>query len=155
MTKTATPLPVSLALDEPHLAHLLHSLEAMDIDALRGVWTERFGPPPLVRAADLMRRALAEKLQEQAYGLDKAVQRRINQMAARHKPGHKPKPAGPAYKRGAVLTKTWQGQTYRVEVVDKGFVWNGQTHASLSVIARQITGVRWNGPRFFGLRDKV
>lgn len=54
---------------------------------------------------------------------------------------------------GTVLMREWNGQTHRVMVVDQGFTWEGNTYDSLSKIAQVITGTRWNGPRFFGLRD--
>ena len=56
---------------------------------------------------------------------------------------------------GTVLTREWNGQTYRVMVVGEGFAWAGRTYDSLSKIASAITGTRWNGPRFFGLRDRI
>jgi hypothetical protein len=58
-------------------------------------------------------------------------------------------------KPGTILTRAWNAQLYRVMVVDAGFAWNGKTYDSLSKIAFAITGSKWNGPRFFGLRDKV
>jgi hypothetical protein len=56
---------------------------------------------------------------------------------------------------GTVLMRAWKGCSHRVMVVDEGFAWNGKTYDSLSKIACAITGTKWNGPRFFGLRDKV
>jgi hypothetical protein len=56
---------------------------------------------------------------------------------------------------GTVLMRAWKGRSHRVMVVDEGFAWNGKTYDSLSKIAGAITGTKWNGPRFFGLRDKV
>lgn len=56
--------------------------------------------------------------------------------------------------QGTVLTREWNGQTYRVMVVNDGFSWNGRTYKSLSTIAYAITGTKWNGPRFFALRDR-
>jgi hypothetical protein len=56
-----------------------------------------------------------------------------------------------AMKPGTRLVREWNGRIHHVEVVSDGFVWNGKTHRSLSVIAREITGVQWSGPRFFGL----
>jgi hypothetical protein len=50
--------------------------------------------------------------------------------------------------------RDWNGQTHRVMVVGQGFAWEGTTYDSLSKIAQAITGSKWNGPRFFGLRDK-
>lgn len=58
-------------------------------------------------------------------------------------------------KPGTILTRAWNGQLHRVMVVDAGFAWNGKTYDSLSKIAFAITGSKWNGPRFFGLRDKA
>ena len=53
---------------------------------------------------------------------------------------------------GSILVREWDGARQRVEVLDKGFAWNGKTYQSLSAVAFAITGTRWSGPRFFGLR---
>ena len=58
-------------------------------------------------------------------------------------------------KPGTVLMRDWNGQRHRVMVVNEGFAWNGQNYDSLSKIAFAITGTKWNGPRFFGLRDRI
>jgi DUF2924 family protein len=58
-------------------------------------------------------------------------------------------------KPGMILTREWNAQPHRVVVVHGGFAWNGKTYDSLSKIAFAITGTKWNGPRFFGLRDKT
>ena len=55
---------------------------------------------------------------------------------------------------GTVLVREWDRQSQRVMVMSDGFAWNGRTYDSLSKVAFAITGTRWNGPRFFGLRDK-
>jgi hypothetical protein len=55
---------------------------------------------------------------------------------------------------GTVLVRDWDRQSQRVMVMADGFAWNGQTYDSLSKVAFAITGTKWNGPRFFGLRDK-
>jgi hypothetical protein len=55
---------------------------------------------------------------------------------------------------GTVLVREWDRQSQRVTVMANGFAWNGQTYDSLSKVAFAITGTKWNGPRFFGLRDK-
>ena len=55
---------------------------------------------------------------------------------------------------GTVLSREWGGQHHRVMVLDGGFAWQGRTYRSLSEIAKAITGTKWNGPRFFGLRDE-
>ncbi len=56
---------------------------------------------------------------------------------------------------GTVLRREWDGETHEVRVESHGFVWQGQRYASLSKVARMITGTNWNGPRFFGLRAKT
>jgi Protein of unknown function (DUF2924) len=55
---------------------------------------------------------------------------------------------------GTVLVREWDRQSQRVAVMADGFAWNGQIYDSLSKVAFAITGTKWNGPRFFGLRDK-
>jgi hypothetical protein len=55
---------------------------------------------------------------------------------------------------GTILVRGWDRQSHRVMVMSDGFAWNGQTYDSLSKVAFAITGTNWNGPRFFGLRNK-
>ena len=55
---------------------------------------------------------------------------------------------------GTTLVREWNGNLHRVMVLADGFAWNDKTFESLSKVAFAITGTRWNGPRFFGLRDK-
>ena len=55
---------------------------------------------------------------------------------------------------GTVLSREWDGRAHRVMVMAEGFAWNGRTFDSLSAVAFAVTGTRWNGHRFFGLRDK-
>jgi hypothetical protein len=55
---------------------------------------------------------------------------------------------------GTVLVREWDRRSQRVTVMADGFAWNGQTYDSLSKVAFAITGTKWNGPRFFGLRNK-
>lgn len=55
---------------------------------------------------------------------------------------------------GAILVREWKGRPQRVVVMANGFSWNGKAYVSLSKIAFAITGTKWNGPRFFGLREK-
>lgn len=58
-------------------------------------------------------------------------------------------------KPGSELVRTWKGKTHRVTVMADGFTYDGQRYGSLSEIATEITGTKWNGPRFFGLRTKA
>jgi hypothetical protein len=57
-------------------------------------------------------------------------------------------------KAGTILVREWDGQLQRVTVLADGFAWKGKTYPSLTKVAFALTGTRWNGPRFFGLRDK-
>ncbi len=59
-----------------------------------------------------------------------------------------------ALKPGTVLTREWAGVTHRVMVLEEGFAWAGQSYRSLSEIATRISGTRWSGPRFFGLKQR-
>ena len=117
-------------------------------------WRKHHGaaaPKGISRA--LLIRAIAYAVQAKRYGsLKPVVSRRLHKIAdgpascQAMKVGTSPK-----LQPGARLVREWNGSTHMVEVVDGGFVWNGERHRSLSVIARTITGARWSGPRFFGL----
>ena len=137
------------------LRETLASLTAMDIEALRAVWRGRLGEPPSVRSTDVLRRSLAEALQIEAGGQSVALDKRLSRAASQHRTGKKPRLRTSTFQPGSTLIREWQGVRHEVEVRPDGYVWQGQKHASLSKVARLITGVRWNGPRFFGLREAV
>ncbi|WP_281411524.1 DUF2924 domain-containing protein [Enterovirga aerilata] len=65
-----------------------------------------------------------------------------------------PPPEMRGTKPGTLLVREWEGTLHRVMVLEEGYAWNGQSFESLSKAARAITGTNWNGPRFFGLRQK-
>lgn len=132
---------------------LLKEIADMGVDDLRRVWRERLGEPPPVRSRDILRRALADELQRVATGSNAVLDRRLAKMASKHRTGHRPAVRTVSFKPGSTLVRDWQGRRHEVEVASDGYIWNGQKHASLSKVARLITGVRWNGPRFFGLRE--
>lgn len=130
-------------------------LHACSIHDLRERWRALFRTePPPAFGPDLLRRSIAQKLQEDAYGkLSSAVQRELNHIVAalERKPTAKivlPRRIKP----GSVLVREWKAKTHRVTVLDNGFSYDGRAYPSLSEIARAITGTRWNGPKFFGLR---
>lgn len=140
---TFEPLSVTLA-----------RLDTLKLDALRAEWTRRLQTePPKLQSTELMRRFLAEALQVEAHGEDRELNRRLATLARDHKAGRSPPAKGRRLGPGAVLVREWKGERHQVEVVTGGFRWNGRVHDSLSSVARQITGARWNGPRFFGLRE--
>jgi hypothetical protein len=129
-------------------------LKDLGLDELRCVWKERLGTPPAVASTDLTRRWLSWELQAQARGgLDATTRRRLRQLGKAFRANPPPTTLpdiGP--RSGSVLAREWNGVTHRVTVLEEGFAWNGQKHESLSDIAFRITGTRWSGPRFFGLR---
>jgi hypothetical protein len=134
----------------------LDRLAGMDLPTLASRWRRVFGravPPGLSRA--LLHRALAYRIQADALGgLDRETSRALDRMAGPGGGEVIPMPEQRGRKPGTLLVREWQGAMHSVMVLEQGFAWNGQTYASLSEVARAITGTSWNGPRFFGLRDK-
>jgi hypothetical protein len=158
--------------DAAHQAHLdqqLDELSTLDLQDLRVRWRKllRTQPPQLSRP--LLLRLLAYRLQARAHGdLDRETVRYLNRVArertrrkaeqgrrnAKAPPPIPPVPTSSRLKPGTLLAREFNGTMHRVTVTQEGFAWQGSTYSSLSEIARLITGTRWNGPRFFGLRDK-
>jgi len=126
-------------------------LVAMDRRALAALWSDLFhGPLPKSISQVMMRRFLAYELQARARGdLAPAQARRLDAVATA-----KSRPQARRLRPGGRLLREWNGVTHVVEVIEDGFLWNGARHASLSAIARAITGARWSGPRFFGLIER-
>ena len=140
----------------PEVEAELERLPATPIVELRTRYRELFkNEPPKAFGPDLLRRSIAHRIQERAYGgLSASTRRLLDQLAkaAIAKPDARldlPRRIKP----GSELARTWNRRTYRVTVLEKGFAYEGKTFASLSEIATSITGTKWNGPRFFGLRS--
>ena len=130
-------------------------LDDLGLNELRAVWRERLGRPPRVASTEVTRRWLSWELQARAQGgLDPATLRRLSQLGKTFRTDPAPAAAHRALRPGTVLTREWNGATHRVMVLEEGFAWNGQQYASLSEVASRITGTRWSGPRFFGLRQR-
>ena len=143
---------------DPVIEEALSQLAATPIAQLRVRYRELFRTdPPRAFGPDLLRRSIAHRIQERAYGgLSRSAQHLLDQMLKAYaaKPGGKivlPRRIKP----GSVLVREWNGRSYRVMVQADGFAYDGKTFGNLSEIAGLITGVRWNGPRFFGLRSKA
>ena len=138
------------------LATQLDSLPKMSKDALPALWRQLFqtAPPDQLRR-QLMVRILAYKLQEQAFwGLSSGARQRLRQMArALDKDPGAEISAAPAFKPGTRLIRQWQNQTHVVTITEKGYEYQGSRYKSLSEVARLITGTRWSGPLFFGLKS--
>ena len=136
-------------------------LRGLEVEALRARWHTVFrrrAPPHLPR--HLLFRILAYRLQADRLGdLDADTRRVFDRIGSgssegivrlvvdlnRSRTGLRP---------GTLLTREWDGHLQHVMVLADGFTWNGKTYRSLSKVAFAITGSRWNGPRFFGLRDR-
>ena len=140
---------------DPKVEAELDRLPTMRIVDLRTRYRELFrAEPPKAFGPDLLRRSIAHRIQERAYGgLSREHQHLLDQLvkATKAKPNGKielPRRIKP----GCELVRTWNRRTYRVVVLRDGFAYDGRTYSSLSEIALAITGTKWNGPRFFGLR---
>lgn len=123
------------------------ALEAMDLAQLRAEWKRRVGAPTRMRSPDLMRRLLAWSLQAEAEPWAIAD---LEQALRRARP-----PRTQPLQPGLRLVREWKGERHEAEVLESGIAYRGQTFANLSQVARHITKVRWNGPRFFGLRGQA
>ena len=136
----------------------LQTLEQMDYAALRREWRRLYrAQPPKRVARDLLMLGVAWKIQQQAHGgLSVATQRHLAEMAkVMDRDGDITRIRVARLKPGAKLVREWHGKVHTVIVIEDGFEWRGRHWRSLSVIAREITGVHWSGPRFFGLNGKA
>jgi hypothetical protein len=143
---------------EDEIAHL----RGLDLKGLRSRWQtvfQRSAPAHLTRY--LLFAVIAYRIQVDRYGdLDHATRQLLERTDSREaRPAMSARLASFDQKRteltpGTVLVREWDRQSQRVMVMADGFAWNGQTYDSLSKVAFAITGTKWNGPRFFGLRDK-
>jgi hypothetical protein len=138
----------------------LTALACSDIHELRVCWRRLFrtkAPEHLSRS--LLVRILGYRLQADAYGdLDRESRRFLDRVARALAAGSD-KPVPPvvetlSLKVGTVLIREYEGVLHRAVIAEDGYIWNGTNYRSLSEVARAITGTRWNGPRFFGLRDR-
>lgn len=158
MVRAAPSRKIRLRLTSPE-DEITH-LRGLDLKSLRARWAGTFRKPaPVHLPRHLLLGILAYRLQADAVGdLDAESIRLLKQIGA----GRMETARLTAdfhlrraeLKPGTILTREWSGHSHRVMVVDAGFAWMGKTYDSLSKVAFAITGTKWNGPRFFGLRDK-
>ncbi len=152
MTNGGRPHPAS-----EDLSQKLTALADLDTTGLRREWRRLYrSHPPLHIRRDLLVLAIAWKLQEKVYGGLTAAQKRKLAGIAEDLRKNGDLSAGPAIrlKPGLRLVREWRGETHDVLVLEDGFEWNGKRRRSLSAIAREITGTRWSGPLFFGLKPR-
>jgi hypothetical protein len=147
MTTALIPTSPAPAPEADALDAALARIAALPLAELRDLWRERLnGPPPAALSKDLMARVLAQRLQEARFGgLDAHLVKRLASVA---RGGAEP---ARRLQIGSALVREHEGRMHEVIVAPDGFYWQGETHSSLSAIARKITGVSWSGPRFFGL----
>jgi hypothetical protein len=130
---------------------ILTELESLDRKSLAARWRSTFGvPAPKSCQATLLRGALAWQAQMRA--LRESVGPREADRWARDLQQAIVAPRAAALSPGTRLLREWEGRTYHVTVSSEGFEYDGRVWQSLSAIARAITGTRWSGPHFFGLR---
>jgi hypothetical protein len=144
---------------EDEIAHL----RGLDLGGLRARWQsvlQRQAPAHLTR--HLLFAVIAYRIQADRFGhLDHETKQVLDRTIEKEAgPAMSARLAGLDQKRtkltpGTVLVREWDRQSQRVMVMADGFAWNGQTYDSLSKVAFAITGTKWNGPRFFGLRGKL
>lgn len=125
-------------------------LERMSSAVLREHWSRLTGSPVPRVSPKLLRLALAWEIQARAFGgVSRTVTRSLDQLA-------RGSTRTVAAKPGMRLVREWQGRAHVVTVGEDGAIaWDGRTWTSLSEVARTITGTRWSGPAFFGLKKKV
>ena len=132
----------------------LQALPGMSREDLQSLWTKLFDKPPnpALRRENLIP-ILAYRLQEKAYGgLKPSVAKRLRALAEGEP--RRGSAATPTIRPGTRIVREWQGKLHEVCALADGYEYNGQTWRSLSEIARAITGTRWSGPAFFGIRRR-
>ncbi|MFZ5679240.1 MAG: DUF2924 domain-containing protein [Pseudomonadota bacterium] len=139
----------------PDVEAKLDQLASLPIATLRVWYREWFqSEPPPAFGPDLLRRSIAQQIQEKAYGgLSREAKKLLGQLVRSMASGKTGRLEVPQrIKPGSELVRIWNDQTHKVTVLAKGFAYQGEVFTSLSEVANRITGTRWNGPKFFGLR---
>jgi hypothetical protein len=142
---------------EPILARLA-ALKAMSVNDLKTKWQALFDAPAPNNSRSFLEGRLAYRIQELTYGGPDKQTRRLLDLLADEVEGTLTRKSQIADPRnpvvGTKLIREWDGTAHTVTVLTEGFEWDGRRYKSLSAVARAITGTRWNGYRFFGLRER-
>ena len=144
--------------DIERLSAQIENLRTLGPEELDQSWRALFGiDRPRRVCGDLLIKALGYRLQEEAIGGLKPSTRRLLERWGRNgsERGPSVEPVRARLKAGTVLVREWHGVPHRVTVLEDGFDFHGERFRSLSEIARKITGVRWSGPLFFGLKSSA
>jgi hypothetical protein len=130
----------------------------MSVNELKTEWQAMFDAPAPNNSRTFLEGRLAYRIQELIYGGPDKQTRRLLDLLADEVEGTLKRKAQIADPRnpvvGTKLIREWDGIAHTVTVLKEGFEWGGQRYKSLSAVARAITGTRWNGYRFFGLRER-
>lgn len=141
-----------------NVAQQIEGLPSLGVEKLRSIWVSEFGRPPRFRAQkELLALILAYRLQAKAYGgLHPVTRKRLRNLAeAFGKAGDASPRIALRPKPGTRLIREWRGATHVVSVLDGEIEYRGKRYGSLSEVARVITGTRWSGPVFFGLKPRT
>ena len=113
--------------------------------------------PPARSSGKLLVSAIAYRMQERAFGGLKPSVRRLLERVSEEAGGCRILPTRPVTRAsaGTVLIRDWQGKSHHVTVLDRGVLYRKKNYRSLTQVARVITGCRWSGPLFFGLRGRL
>ena len=135
----------------------LAALPQMNRKALQALWTKLFGKPPNpALRREILIPIIAYRLQEVALGgLKGSIDKQLRALAA-DGPQRRNFAEGLTlrHKAGTRYVREWQGKLHEVSVLPEGYEYSNRTYRSLSEIARRITGTRWSGPAFFGLKGR-
>jgi hypothetical protein len=132
----------------------LINLASVDAAELKALWRSFFkSPPPRVGRKEFFVRILAYEIQRRANGdLSKSSVKALRNFEGDSQSAKTSGSSDPDLRAGTRLVREWGGVTHEVMVMERGYAYRGRSYSSLSEIARNITGARWSGPRFFGLR---
>jgi hypothetical protein len=148
----------SSSADSDQLPQEIAALSALSVKHLKDRWRSLYGAePPRRISRELLTRALAYRLQERTFGGLKPSTRRLLERIGEGRSSSQLMRVAAHRKTapGTVLIREWKGASHRVTVLDDGVIYRGRRHQSLSEVARAITGTRWSGPLFFGLKGRA
>ena len=129
----------------------LDRLAAIAPGELCDLWAARIDPIVPALPPQLLRRMLAQRLQEKRFGVLPAMVARELSRVVDTDDVVPTRPEPVVIRPGTRLLREWNGRTISVIAADNGFVWEDKHYLSLSAVARAVTGAAWSGPRFFGL----
>ncbi len=143
---------------EGELSREIAALFDLSLGELKDRWRYVYGTEPPPRSSrKLLVSAIGYRMQERVFGGLKLSVRRLLERASEDAGGHRISRTRPVTRAsaGTVLIRDWQGKSHHVTVLDRGVLYRKKNYRSLSQVARVITGCRWSGPLFFGLKGRL